>query len=136
MQRLRNLENQRSQLFRPQLEDIYSKIQCSTLTRHVWSHCQGLVFEKKEDLFKWCRTKLKVEVLHKGSAILMMKTAGSKNCTLCMQERINLFYEFGDKERSKNLINSKSELFGVCSCKARFLRFCAVGNAGADEATS
>jgi hypothetical protein len=136
MQRLRDLENQRSQLFRPQLEDIYSKIQCSTLTRHLWSHCQGLIFEKKDNLFKWCRGELKVEVLHKGSAISMMKTAGSKNCTLCMQERINLFYEFGDKERCKNLINSKSELFGTCSCKARFLRFCAVGNEGADEASS
>ena len=102
----------------------------------MWSHCQGLNFEKKEDLFKWCRGKLKVEVLHKGSAISMMKTAGSKNCSLCMQERINLFYDFGDKERCKKLINSKSELFGTCSCKARFLRFCAVGNAGADEATS
>ena len=77
-----------------------------------------------------------MEILHEGSAISMMKTAGSKNCSLCMQERINLFYDFGDKERCKKLINSKSELFGTCSCKARFLRFCAVGNAGADEATS
>ena len=53
-----------------------------------------------------------------------------------MQEMINMSYDLGDKERSKTLINSKSELFGVCSCKARFLRFCVVGNAGADEATS
>ena len=65
----------------------------------------------------------------------MMKTEGSKNCNLCMQERINLFYDLGDKERCKTLINSKSELFGVCSCKMRFLRLCAIGNAGADEAT-
>ena len=66
----------------------------------------------------------------------MMKTAGSKNCNLCMQEWINLFYDLGDKERIKTLINSKSELFSVCSCKIQSLRFCAVGNAGSDEASS
>ena len=64
----------------------------------------------------------------------MMKTAGSKNCNLCIQERINLFYDLGDSVRYKTLINSKSELLGVCSCKVRFLRFCAVGNEGDDEA--
>ena len=77
MQQLCDLEDQISLLFRPHLEDIYSKIQCSTLTRHLWSHCQGITFEKKEDLLKWCQTKLKVEIIHKGSAIPMMTTAGS-----------------------------------------------------------
>ena len=85
---------------------------------------------------RWCQTKLKVEMIHKGSAILMMQTVDSKNCNLCMQEKINLFYDLGDSERCKALINNKSELFGVCTCKTRFLRLCAVGNAGADEVTS
>ena len=40
-----------------------------------------------------------------------MKTAGLKDCSLCMQEKINLFYDFGDSGISKNLIDSKSELF-------------------------
>ena len=46
------------------------------------------------------------------------------------------FPELGVKERSKNLINSKSELYGNCSCKTRFLRLKAVGNEGADETAS
>ena len=69
MHQLRDLEIQRLLLFWPQLEDIYSKIQCSTLTRHLWSHYQGIMFEKKDDLFKWCQSKLNVEIIHKGSAI-------------------------------------------------------------------
>ena len=96
----------------------------------------GFHFDRKEDLFKWRGTKLKVGIIHKGSAILMMKTAGSKNCNLFMQERTNLFYNLGDRDRCRTLINSKSELFGACTYKARFLRLCAVGNAGADKATS
>ena len=126
MQQLHDLENQRSLLFHPQLEDIHSKIQCSTLTKHLRSHYQGITFEKKDDLFKWCRSKLDVKIMHNGLAISMMKTAGSKHCNLCMQERINLFYDLGDEERSKTLIKSKSELFGVCLCKAQFLRLYAM----------
>ena len=53
-----------------------------------------------------------------------------------MQERINLFYDLGDGERCKDLINIKSELFGVCLCETRFIQLCAAGNKVADEATS
>ena len=35
MQQLRDLENQRSLVFWPQLKDIYSKIKWSTLTQHL-----------------------------------------------------------------------------------------------------
>ena len=41
-----------------------------------------------------------------------------------------------DSEICKNLIKRKSELFDVCSCKTRLLCLCAVGNDGANEATS
>ena len=87
MQQLRDLENQGSLLFRPQLEEIYRKIQCSTLSRHLWSHCQCIDFDKKKDVFKWCQRKLKIEIIHKGSGILMMKSAGSKIATFVCRKQ-------------------------------------------------
>ena len=95
MQQLCDLESQRSQLVQPQLKLIHSKIKCSTLSQHVWFHCQSIRFEKKEYLLKWCREK-KVEIIHKGSVISPMETVGLKDCNLCMQEMIKLFYDFGD----------------------------------------
>ena len=44
---------------------------------------------------------------------------------------------FHDKNLpSTKLMNSKTELYSQCTCKARFLGLSTVGNAGADEATS
>ena len=57
---------------------VISRIQCSTLTI---VDRQGITCEKKEDLFKWCRTKLKVEIIHEGSTISMMKTVARKIVT-------------------------------------------------------
>ena len=76
----------------------------------------------------------KVEVLHKGSKINNMKTAGTKNCQLCMKERVELFHAFSKRSQTCKLMNSKNELYGQCSCKTRFLRLQAVGNEGTDEA--
>ena len=90
IQQLRDLESRSSQIFRLQLEKITS-IQCSILTRHLWSHCQGIHFEKKEDLLKWCQENTKVEIFHKGLVISPMKPANWKDCKLCIQARINLF---------------------------------------------
>ena len=55
---------------------------------------------------------LKIEILHKGSMISQMKTAGSKKYNLCMQERIHLFYDMGHVERSKHLINKNLSYLG------------------------
>ena len=50
---------------------------------------------------------------------------------------MELFHEFSKKRSpTGNLMNSKTEMYGQCTCKTRFLRLQAVGNAGADEATS
>ena len=60
MQQLRDLlENQRSLIFRTQFEQIYSKIDCSFLTQHMWSHCQCINLIKKEDLFACYQAQLK-----------------------------------------------------------------------------
>jgi hypothetical protein len=130
-------EEARHLLLRPALEDVYSKVSCSQLSRHTWSHVKDMEFESKKELNKWIRRNWKIEVLHKTSLISSMKTAGTKDCRLCMQEKINLFHAFRKKKYSKgNLLNSKTEMYGQCSCKTRFLRLVAVGDVGADEATS
>lgn len=73
-------------------------------------------------------------MLHNGSKINNMKTAGTKNCQLCMKERVELFHAFSKRSQTCKLMNSKNELYGQCSCKTRFLRLQAVGNEGTDEA--
>ncbi len=76
-----------------------------------------------------------MKILHKGSEINAVKTAGTKDCRLCMKERIKLFFVLGRKKQKKfNLVNSKDEMGGYCNCKARFLRLKAVEGGGADEA--
>jgi len=54
-----------------------------------------------------------------------------------MQERVELFYAMRMKKSpNNNLMNSRTELYGKCTCKTRFLWLRAVGNEGADEAAS
>ena len=65
-----------------------------------------------------------------------MKTAGREHCSLCMVERVNIFCHINDSEKSKKLMNKRSELTGKCSCNARFLRLYLKGVGGADEASS
>ena len=122
---------------RPMLEPEYAKISASNLSKHMWSHAKDMEFAKAGELYAWIRSNWEVEVLHKGSKINHMKTAGTKNCHLCMKERVELFHAFSKKRSpTGNLMNSKTEMYGQCTCKTRFLRLQAVGNAGADEATS
>ena len=121
---------------RPMLEPEYAKItSVSNLSKHMWSHAKNMEFTKPGELYSWIRSNWKVEVLHKGSKINNMKTAGTKNCQLCMKERVLLFHAFSKREsQTCKLMNSKTELYGQCSCKTRFLRLQAVGNEGTDEA--
>jgi cell pole-organizing protein PopZ len=123
---------------RPMLEPEYAKVaKVSQLSRHMWSHAKHIEFASRKELYGWIRSNWEIEVLDRTSQINHMKTAGTKNCQLCMKERVELFHEFSKKKSpTHNLMNSKSELYGQCSCKTRFLRLQAVGNAGADEATS
>ena len=120
---------------RPMLEPEYAKItSVSNLSKHMWSHAKNMEFAKPGELYSWIRSNWKVEVLHKGSKINNMKTAGTKNCQLCMKERVELFHAFSKRSQTCKLMNSKNELYGQCSCKTRFLRLQAVGNEGTDEA--
>ena len=137
LQQVSELEAARATVLTPILENEYKNIQCSQLTKHMWSHAKNMNFPDKDALYTWVRANWEIEIVHKSSMISNMKTAGTKNCSLCMQERIQLFHAFNKKKTpTNNLMNSKDEMYGQCTCKTRFLRLTAVGNAGADEATS
>jgi len=134
---LRELEKARTELLRPILESKFNSLDVSNFTKHMWSHAEEQDFQSKTALYAWVRENMEVDLVHKSNMISTMKTAGTKSCKLCMQERINLFFEFGKKKTlTHNMMNSRTELYGSCSCKTRFLRLRAVGNAGAEEATS
>ena len=136
---LPRLEAMRHQILEPQLENALKSIKTSTISRHMWSHARRSdeSFNSKGELYLWVRNNISVEILTKGSPVTQMRTAATKNCTLCMKEKISLFHHFGRKRsRSHNLINSRNELYSKCSCRTRFLRLRAVGNVDADEATS
>ena len=94
-------------------------------------------FSKNGELYEWIRKNWEIDILSKTSMINTIKTAGTRNCYLCMRERIEIFKAFQSEKKQKNkLMNSRTEIFSKCTCPTRFLRLCAVGNEGADEATS
>ena len=99
-----------------------------------------LEFEHKKDIYVWCRENMEVEVIRSIPVVSAMKTAGTKNCRLCMAEQIDLFcgFEKQKKKTSKthNLLNSRKKIYSACSCKMWFLRLWAIGNEGTDETTS
>ena len=127
------LERDRAIVLQPLLESDYSKIECSNITRHMWAHCKDMHFNTKDELYTWVRKNWEVDILHKMPVTSAMKSAGTRFCSLCMKERVAIFNAMHNKKNSQNLMNSRQELYGRCSCKTRFLRLCAVGNAGADE---
>ena len=132
-----HLVQARTQLYRPILDKEIQAIPCSTLSRHLWAHCQDIGFSCKEEVSAWCRKTIQLEILSTGSALSYMKSAGTKKCTLCMRERMALFHHFGKKKsRTKNLMNSRNEMHGKCTCKTRFIRLRPVENEKADETTS
>ena len=132
---LDQLEKDRATILQPMLELDYSKIEVSNITRHMWAHVKDMPFETKDEMYAWVRNHWKIEIIQKMQVVSALKTAGTRNCQLCMKERVQLFYAMHEKKTSHNLMNSRSELFGKCTCKTRFLRLYAVGNAGADEAS-
>ena len=100
----------------------------------MWSHAKDMEFDSNDDLYSWVRHNWDITIVSKMSLVSTMKTAGTKNCSLCMQERVKLFYAFHDNKNPK-LMNSRKELYGKCTCRTRFLRLSAVGDGGTDEVT-
>ena len=132
---IQHLVQARTQLYRPILDSELKAVHCSSLSRHLWSHCQDMDFSCKEEVSAWCRKTLKLEIISSGSAISLMKSAGTKSCKLCMSERIALFRHFSKKKTKEgNLMNSRKEMHSKCTCETRFIRLRSVENESADEA--
>ena len=129
---IRTLEEGRATILAPFLESDYDKTECSQLSKHMWSHAKDKTFANSNELYSWVRHNWDIEIVARVNSFTAMKTAGTKNCSLCMQERVKLFYAFHDKN-NKKLMNSRKEMYGKCTCKTRFTRLSAVGNAGADK---
>ena len=96
---------------------------CSAIACHLFSHVKNLQFKKKAEVADWCRSHIGISIIWKSNTISLMKSATLKTCRLCAVERMAISPHFG----SANIINLKSELRGVCSCKTRFLRFARSG---------
>ena len=60
-------------------------------------------------------------ILWQGKAISAVKTFGTKNCSLCNQERLHIFYR--SKKSPGTLINFCNEIFGACRHRTRFHRY-------------
>jgi hypothetical protein len=101
-------------------EDREKKIACSELSKYIWSKAEKQNFKTVGALNIWIRSNLKVEIVHRSSVSSVMKTAGSKKCGLCMAERTTIYYDMHHVEKSKKLMNKKSEIYGKCTCTARF----------------
>ena len=133
----------RKTIYDPGLEDSYNKIGCSNLTRHLWSLARKREFESEDDLKRWARNEIIIEIDWSGNYFAQNKLFSTKNCILCMKETTTLFKQFNCKKLQKdnkdgNILNSRSELHGSwCNCTTRFLRLCTtVGYRGAEEAPS
>ena len=138
------LEQRRRQLLSQDLEGSYEQVQaCSALTKHLWGHYKELPhFATPGDLYAHARKNITVEILYTAPLIQLNKTFGTKSCRLCMAKKSNLFVAFGKQKKKKqkkkkcsNLMNVKTELYGVCDCKAGFSRLRHVEHRGADEVT-
>jgi len=92
---------------------------CSALARHLLSHVKDLQFNTKAEVADWCRSHLEVDIIWKSNTISLLKSSNTKHCKLCAVERMVIGRKFGNK----GIINLKSELRGICTCKTRFLWF-------------
>ena len=70
-----------------------------------------------------CRHYIKISILWRSNTISLVKTASIKVCQLCAAERIIIWQNFANTHRWRMILNLKSELCGICSCKTRFLQF-------------
>ena len=123
-----------------ELQIAYNKIHCSELTKLLWEEVEmhekhvRKKFSKIDDMNKWVRSNLKVSVLYKQSLSSRMKTSGTKNCSLCKQERMHIYLNMNNPKKSKLLLNKRAELMTRCSCTTSFLRLVNLKwKEGADE---
>jgi hypothetical protein len=96
---------------------------CSALACHLYSHACHLHFRMQADVATWCQSNLKIKIIWQSNPIALQKTASTRFCRLCAVERMIIGHNFTSPSRTRKIINLKSEMRGICSCKTRFLRF-------------
>jgi hypothetical protein len=96
---------------------------CSALACHLLSHIHHTQFKSTLEVQEWCQSHISVDILWKSNTISLMNTARTKLCRLCAAEQMTIGHNFVHSERSKKIINLKTEMRGTCICKTRFLRF-------------
>jgi hypothetical protein len=84
---------------------------------HFAQHCKKEVKPTSNEL----RKMMKVKIVWQGNAISCMKSFGKLNCSLCMQERIEILCTICQEEWK--IINHCNEIYGACQHKTRFYRF-------------
>ena len=78
---------------------------------------------------------MKVSILWQGKPISSMKTFRKLNCNLCMNERLQILNASqADKLlKTKKLINSSTEIYGLCRHKPKFHRYALLQKSSTDE---
>ncbi len=99
-------------------QENYSALAC-----HLFAHVKNLIFDTKAEVVEWCRTNILVDILWRSSTLSLVKMAGQKVCQLCATKRMIIGQNVTSSHRRRKILNLKSEMRGVCSRKARFLRF-------------
>jgi hypothetical protein len=97
---------------------------CSALACHLYSHVRHLYFRTRANVATWCRSNMiKINIIWQLNPIDLQKTASTRFCPLCAVERMLISHNFTSTNQMRKIINLKSEMRGICSCKTRFLRF-------------
>jgi hypothetical protein len=93
-------------------------IQSDSYARH---HAKLLLgqFEKPTPAIQ--RSLITCSILWKGNPISAAKTFATRNCVLCMRERIEILKH--SRENPNSLINSCNEIYGACRHKPQFHRY-------------
>ena len=107
LDQLHVLERDRANILQPILEKEYAAVNCSAISRHMWVHAEHMNFTTKKELYAWIRSNWEISIVPRTNVITNNKTAGTKECSLCMQERVQIFHAF--REKKNNLMNSRDE---------------------------
>ena len=88
----------------------------SELTRLLWKQVEehervNGSFKHKGEMYGWVRHNIKASIVYEQSVTSRMKIAGKRFCSLCLAERVNIFFAM-HSEGSKRLTNKNLSLRG------------------------
>ena len=93
-----------------------------------------MIFKSKKKMYAWIRSNWEVSIVSKSNVLTNMKTAGTRNCTLCMQKGVHFFCSFHEKNPINQLMNARmGSTQNVHVRRGSYIRVFAVGPGGADQ---